>query len=567
MKTIELDTDQQEVLESTATHKLVISGPGSGKTRTLIAAIEQEASEHGPSGVVAITFTNSAALEIESRLKELGIVGLGFVGTLHAFLLRLLREYGERIGLPHSLSVIDDEQKQGMVETVMQEMGIKLPVSKIMAVVDSIFDSHDVKGASLDKAQLVSMQYHATLLASGAMDFASILYWGEKLIRYLAAKKDWPYKFLGYDEIQDCSEQDWRIMQAMPCERKYLTGDSDQAIFQFRKGDPKQMVALFDEAEHPKKKSKWKAFTLETNYRCAGLICSHANRLIEWNLNRVEKYTLSTRQEAGRISVHACENEVAEMNLVLGYIGAYLKNNSPDTVAILSRTNRLASDFSDFLLANGVPVKKRRYAGVPADWRKAKLLLSVLSNPWNDLAVQEYLTVNSTKQTAAIEKQKAATKMVSINESMGFPFGKGDPSVDADLGKHGLSFESKERIHDACRELGKRGTWDINDLILYLNGNEQWNQEDGEGVTVTTVHQAKGKEFETVFVVGLEEGLFPQLKKETDMEEERRLAFVSFTRAKDRLILTWARQRQAPFGPCVMRPTERSRFIAEAELT
>lgn len=553
---IELDSDQKEVIDSTATHRLVVAGPGSGKSRVLVAAILEEAKKHGPGKIVAITYTNAAALEIETRLKVAGMAGIGFVGTLHAFLLRLLREHGHWLGLPLTLSVIDDEQREGMVETVMLEMGVKTSVKKVMAVLDE----WPRNGTNLSKEQCVAAEYHARLLTAGALDFASILYFGEHVIIEMEARKEWGYKFLAWDEVQDMSKQDWRIMEYMPCARKYLTGDSDQAIFQFRGGDPSSIVELFDKASHPKGNGKWKSFTLESNYRSKRLICSYANRLIEHNEKRVNKLTAAITEMGGMVDVQECGDGLQEMY----YVMSQLKGDDKQ-YAVLARTNRMVNQFSEFLSQQGHAVTRKRYVDQPADWRKAKLLLVVLANPWNDLAVQEYLAAKSTRQTAAVEKSKAAEKMVSINESMGFPFGKGDASLEVDLGKYGLSAESRERIHDACRELGKRGQWDINDLVLYLSANEQKYWEEGEGVTVTTIHGAKGKEFGTVFIVGCEDGMFPQIKNGTDLQEERRCMFVGMTRAKDRLVLTWAKQRQDPWSK-QMKETERSRFVTECGL-
>ena len=131
MNPIELNQEQRAAVDSDAPKRLVISGPGAGKTRVLVSAVAREAKEHGAEGCLVITFTNKAAREMESRLADMGVVGLGYCGTLHGFTLSLCRSHGGLVGLPESIGVMDGDQREGIVESIMKDNGCKKPFKSI----------------------------------------------------------------------------------------------------------------------------------------------------------------------------------------------------------------------------------------------------------------------------------------------------------------------------------------------------------------------------------------------------------------------------------------------------
>lgn len=565
-----LTEEQEEAITSTAKRKLIIAGPGSGKTTVMVEAIaHQRERESSPSSIVAITYTNAAAYELERRLKAIDCT-IGFVGTLHAFCLQLITEKSSG-----TLSVIDDEQKEDIIETIMKEMGVKASKKGITCLVGDL----DYWLPMLPKTELnnglVAREYHRRLRASGLLDFNSILFAG--LFELL--KSDAPkFGAMLVDEVQDASDIDWRIYGAINADQKVFVGDPDQSIFGFRGGSVGNMVATADLWNNPKASGPGmgEVHTLENNYRSGEAICKAAQSLIEHNKMRYSKSTQSNI-ELGSVCVKHFQNTHSEEVFVInqiaienGYIG--LEACWSD-FAVLARTNWLANQFAQALKANGVPVTQTKYADRPPDWKTAKLLLTVLSNPWNDLAVYQLMKLTSSLSFADNVKLQAAKAMKSINEYLGNKYGNGDASVtgyNLDLSRHGLSSASRERIRDACRELSRRGSWRINDLILYLNTREEEEIETGEGVTVSTMHGAKGREWDTVFIVGAEEGLTPNGRVDADLEEERRLFYVAMTRAKTNLFISWCASRPeyrgqfAPPGEAV--PRERSRFIAEAGL-
>jgi DNA helicase-2/ATP-dependent DNA helicase PcrA len=549
-----------------------------------------------PESVLVVTYTVAAARELVDRLaKEHGVTSkLGFVGTLHSFCLRLCREHHVALGLPERIGVVDDEQVEPLLLSIMDLMGEKSSTKVALATL-AASKGGDPLTRLPSRAELVVRRYHALLLESGMCDFDMLLHHGLRAAQMaMDGKVPWPYTHVWIDEAQDSSEQDFAIYEAMPCGNKFIVGDDCQSIYAFRDTKVQQFI---DVALH-KAGKQWTVFKLENNYRSGVVICDTAQRLIEHNVNRIPKVTQAMRP-GGSVTVHECDKPADELSYVLEQVQAVTKapelvchcgdpikgfaheghtptpvENEPVTplteVAILARTNRLCDAVAQHLRANGVPVKQSKPRVKPGDWRRAKLLLSVIDNPFNDMLVLQLLKATP-GQDAVHAKRMAEIEMMSVSEALGWPFGKGDGAVsDVDLLRHGLSADSRERIHTACRELSAGGPWTIPDLLLYLNATEQAQEENGEGVTVCTCHAAKGREFQTVIVVGCEEGVLPSGRKDTDIDEERRLFFVACTRAKDNLLLTYCRERPQNRGdampPGPMEARSPSRFITESGL-
>ena len=562
---IELNEEQSKAVQSPAKRKLVIAGPGSGKTRTLCAAVADAVRRGVPAEAVAcVTYTNAAAAEMRTRLKEEhGLERVGFVGTLHSLMLSLLREHPEAVGLPERLSVIDDEQREAVMQSIMDDMGIRGKAKRAL-------EAREVRDRLADmptrKEELARAEYDRQLAAAGLLDFDAILRYGERLLR---AGKHGGHKALFVDEYQDAADRDAMIYALLPAAEKFWVGDPDQAIFGFRGGNMRHIEAQARRIREGG--TNWELHLLETNYRSGAAICEAAQRLIERNTLRVPKATKPGRSEGGAVSVRRCSSPGEELSCVLEQI---VKGGHPATdYAVLARTNKQVEAVAQHLAANGVPVRRAEHKPEPDDWRRTKLLLTVLDNPWNDFAVHQLMRATDAKEADAA-RRSAEANMVGLNEWLGWRYGKGEGlAADVDLGRHGVSAESRGRVHAGCRELSKvMSAWTIADLLLHLNASDQLRREEGEGVTCATMHGAKGREFRRVFVVGCEEGTLPNLraKGSMDVEEERRLMYVAMTRAMDELVLTWCDGRPENRGPNMppgpVQERTRSRFISEAGL-
>ena len=579
MKTaIRLTDEQARAAHCEDPKVLCVAGPGSGKTETLINRILFLMSRgQSPRGMAVVTFTNAAARQLEERLYShfdwpMDADGLGFVGTLHAFMMKLLQEHGSRIGLSGKLSVIDDDQKASLLETIAEELGIKK--------FDSKKAEKELKASAREsfvnptKRELVLVEYFKRLRSSGLLDFDTILEWGRELIERMKHEPGWPWQCLFVDEYQDSATVDAFIYSTLPANYKFIVGDPDQAIYGFRGGDVSNII----EMANPGTGGRIYKFTkLETNHRSGSHICKAAQRVISHNMNRVDKAMIVGRpDDNSEALVQMCNNAADEMCFVLDKItelansAGTVGTNPYADIAVIARTNKLVETFTEFLSSRGIPVVKKKAIVNPADWRKAKLLISLLINPWNDLTAHQYLVEKLGRAEANKIKNDSAIHMKSINDDT-LKFVQG-ADLMATLVRENISKESQQRVRDAIEAIEERDGGDpafftvsLTDLLMFLSLGEEQQQEQGSGVVVTTMHSAKGREWGTVFIVGAEEQIIPGERKEPNYEEERRVFYVAMTRAKDRLIISHVRVRSAPFGPQVLREHQPSRYLLEAQ--
>lgn len=564
-----LNEEQLAAVSSSAPRVLVIAGPGSGKSTTLVARIrELIARGADPRRIIVMTFTNAAADEL---VRRLGGVKLGWCGTLHGFCLRLLQKHGSLVGLPKSLSVIDDEQKQSIVESIVDELNSKASAKAVAELLEDVNLVENKIGFSYSKEDLIALEYHRRLRRAGLLDFFTILYRAKKLIQCNAFTIASEFDHLLVDEFQDSAALDFQIYEAMEVQTKFLVGDPDQGIFGFRGGEIKNILDL---SRH----NAWETHTLQTNHRSKRRICDAAQMLIENNSNRYPKHTEAV--ELGGVVV--CEefnSPAGELAFVTSELAATTGRSQDitglakhsESVAVLARTNRIAESFAEHLKGLGIPVAEKKHEKPPEDWRKAKLVLTVMSNPYNDLAAYQYLVARDGKEKASQLKREAAKQMQSLGYALAFATtDRTAEGFNFALVSEGISADSRARIHDAARTLSGRGEWTLNDLILFLNAGEERTEQIGHGVTVTTLHSSKGREFDCCYLVGMEEGVCPSARKDTIIEEERRLFYVALTRARNRVVVTWCNQRAQNRGPNLrpgpMEKRERSRFVKEAGL-
>lgn len=578
MKT--LNQEQSAAVESPAPRKLVVAGPGSGKTHTMVAAVAREvAAGAKPEQVVVLTFTNAAADEFSGRLeKATGVPPerWGFVGTLHSFLFRLLRRRGELVGLRSELALLPEESVEQAVKSVAEDMGVKCPYSKVEGVLYWPNLVEGRKGAGRQPHELVAKEFHASLRRDGLLTFETILFYGEKLVKKMDELEElyegesgepiWPYKSLFVDEVQDSGAADWRIYDAAPCERKFLVGDPDQSIYGFRGAEVSEMLDRCESGE-------WEVHLLQANYRSGADICDAANTLIKRNPDRLSKVTDAAR-DGGEVTAHEAKDPAAEALFVQSV--ALEEYGKKASLAVLCRTNRAASAARDAVRAVGVPVAERRLPQMPHDWPAAKLVLAAAACPHSSFAQHQALAATKGKAEADRLRAAAAKAMRPLDD-FGFRF-LSSPGASADeiLAAAGVELESREKVAQALESLRakKRGVG-LAELLLEASAAEREEvQVSSGGVFVGTVHGAKGLEFDAVVVCGLEEGTFPSglsLKAgEKGVAEERRLCFVAVTRARERCRLIWCSERpqnrgpNSPPGPAEKK--EPSRFLKEAGL-
>jgi DNA helicase-2/ATP-dependent DNA helicase PcrA len=569
----DLTLSQQTAINSDEQHIVCLAGPGSGKTRTLTERLARLINDGvSPKEIICITFTNAAAREIEKRLDKAFFantsfsedVQLFYCGTLHGFCLRLLKQHGEVIGFKKEVAMLAEDDQKALVKQVIADLkfkGTMTAVTEQLKKGPQMFqhgpeaDSSHTTHTYID-VELIAAEYYHRLRKASLCDFDSLLKFGCALLKRLSPEtmKAMGIRFLFWDEFQDSSDDDAEILYAFPEGwATFVVGDPDQAIYGFRGGSPKHLIELAE--------TDRLVVYLEQNFRSDQQICEAANRLISHNEQRVGKSTISASDQTGMIKTFSTFNEAQE---ILGISQDILANVPGYSAAVLLRSNALADRFAEGLAAQGIAIAKKEKVAKPSDWKICRTLINLLTNPDNDLLAYWWLVETKDSRFAAKIKLEALEAFKSINDHfLKLPRATSLGAIPQTLAKCGISQETIAIVNKAIGTLPTGAG--LAELSFALSDEDLHRKESGEGVTVTTMHSAKGREWDAVYLPAFEDGCCPILSKSSDMEEERRLAFVAITRARHRLVISYARTRKPAFGGWKPEETQPSRFIPECQ--
>ena len=558
---------QREAIEADDEIILCSAGPGSGKSSVLVARIERLIADGlAPENIVALSFTNAGSNVLQERL---GAVKLGQNSTLHSFALRMLKEHGECLGYGDGIAVISPASTEAMLLSIAENHASKTPPSlkKLM----------EIKGRSkpplgrYDVPTGIVAEYYDTLKRAGVVDYDTILSEFRTLLMREEGEAVWEqFTHLFVDEVQDSSPIDWQIYDLMQCRAKYFVGDSDQAIFAFRGGSVEGMIALAGRPDV-------RVITLAENFRSVAQVCHAANELIVNNTQRIAKFTLPVSAGVGIVkALLPSGNEGAEIDIVSNRIRGILTTDGEvddpaPTIAVLGRTNRIVGAFQKGLKGAGIDVAERTTSDLPRDWPLARAYVELLVNPENDTTAFLYVAAREEKMG---EEPKAARKTAdsyrrfahangqTLNRSALHLTRVTQPSVAMQaLHSSGVSRESCAMAAERFRDLPPGAT--MIDFALSLAEVRERTTEAGDGVRCLTIHGAKGREFDVVFLVGCEDEIMPGKRPDVDIEEERRLCYVAITRARRVVYVTHSTSRESPFPPHEPQPRTASRFIRE----
>ena len=555
MTDIKLNDEQRAAVTTTAADAVVIAGPGSGKTRVLVARVlELIRRGAAPESIVIITYTNAAADEIRARLNiEKPDMPFGYCGTLHGYALRLLERYGGQIRwFTTNIVVMDEERAEAAFEEYAKALGFKGTKAALETSRRSLMDRAGLPqfvGVKPQGADLVVASWFANMLTTGAFDFDGILYWGVGLLRSTRRIQNVPSHPVNLlvDEAQDMANIDALFYAALPCISRFVVGDPDQAIFGFRGGNPSHVIGYANSPE-------WATFKLEGNYRCGSDICEVANILIRHSAKRVPKLSISRTGFYGSVETCYVPSAAHEQKV----LAENIRNQDPNQCAVLLRTNALVDDYAKALESYSIPIARRKERERPKDWRLCKAALTALANPENDAVMLWLIGLAYDSDAAKRARLAAAQARQGVNAvCVRLPAGVTPKTAPDHLAWLHVGPESIALAREA---LDRSAT--IADALLLLAQEERVSVTTGEGVTVCTMHSAKGQEWETVYLPAFEQAIIPGRWKDVDIEEERRLVFVAVTRAKWRLILSGANERK-PNQWATVAPAERSQFIGE----
>lgn len=609
-----LDDEQRRAVTHGEGVLLVAAGAGSGKTRVLTTRIAWllATGRARPHEVLAVTFTNKAAREMVERVEALlgGPLRGGFVGTFHRFALQLLRRHPREVGLPERFAVCDADDQKRLLQQVLKslniaeaELPLKVARARLSAAKNALLSPDDLTSRARtpleDRLAGVYRLYQDQLRAAGAVDFDDMLQLSVELLERQEGVRralQERFRWLLVDEFQDTNVAQARLVRLLGGPRPNLTvvGDEDQSIYRWR-GAEVENILRFEEA-YP----HTTVVVLGRNYRSAEPILEAAAALIGHNSRRRPKHLSSQAGAGAPVAVFEAADEIHEARLVVDELAAV----GGGTVAVLYRTNAQSRPFEAELVRRGVPYL---VVGGTRFWERAEVkdalaYLRLVVAPHDELAFRRAVRVpaRGVGEAAMEHLARAAAELgVSLPEAarrlpaalsprarlaledffsllaaVGAAPGPA-AAVRLLLERSGLqeqySLEDEEdrarranldQLLAAAAEAGERGL----ELAAFLDEVALLTDADaptsGATVVLSTLHAAKGLEFDTVFLVGLEEGLLPLGRGdgEGDVEEERRLAYVGMTRARRHLFLTWARLRRL-YGQQV--ETRPSRFLRE----
>ncbi len=603
----------------------VLAGAGSGKTRVLTTRIYHLIREGVPAEqILAVTFTNKAAREMRERVRTM--IGEDsseqpFIATFHGLGRELLQSYGNVIGIPRFFSVYDRDDSEKAIAAALKALDVEAKELSPRAVLGRISrqkgegmragEFAQMHGRSSFGNRIVSevwQRYEKTLLAEKALDFDDLIALPVRLleehddVRELAQAR---WSHIHIDEYQDTNELQERLAGILAEKHKnlFVVGDGDQAIYGWR-GAKMENILNFE-----KKYPEAQTIILERNYRSTKNLVDAANAVIEKNKNRKEKYSTTEKSAGETIVVHSALHAEDEARWIALKIRNLMSDGKkPEEVAILYRTNFQSRALEEGLLRAGIPYKilgtrffARKEVKDALAWmrlamdttREADKLRAAVSPPRGIGKVTlGKLAAGGRAQLRAGElaKVEAFEKIIGELAQSALSL-KPSEFVKLVVEKNGMkkvlfdegSTEDRERFENIEELASVAARYDASSgkesIALFLAEAALASDQDeidrplregrlpaGRQVTLMTVHAAKGLEFNTVFVSGMEEGLFPHehmnREKDRDEEEERRLFYVAMTRAKERLFLTLARIRKIYGSDSVTVP---SSFLADID--
>ena len=613
----ELNDRQKEAVLYNDGPLLILAGAGSGKTKTLTTKIAYliEHEHISPYSILAITFTNKAAKEMKDRLfltvgndvKKLT------VSTFHSFGLKLLRENYERLGYEKNFVIMDSDDSLTVVKKIIKDMDYdpkiynpkairnKISSCKNEMISPQMYERFAV--SDYEKAiQKVYEKYQDKLKRNNSVDFDDLLLLPIELFKKnvdLLEKYQDLYRYILIDEYQDTNEAQYILTKLLSDRYRNITcvGDDSQSIYSFRGANYKNILNFEKDYKDAK------IILLEENYRSTSNILDAANNVIKHNKQRKDKNLWTNRGVGEKIKYYRAYDEKDEAQYVVNKINELInKGVEYKDIAILYRTNAQSRVMEEEMLKENLPYRvvgsfyfySRKeikdliaYLRLIHNSKDNVSLLRVINTPKrgiglktietltqiaDDNEISIYEAISSGKELEfknLIERLKEVSENLTLTELI-------DKVLDASGMRQELesenSLEAEVRLEnlEEFKSITKafeeaEGSVSLEEFLLEISlvSDVEEYKDDPNRISLMTVHSVKGLEFNYVFVIGLEEGIFPHmnsLMESSDVEEERRLMYVAITRAKDDLHLINARRRTL-FGREQINPS--SRFLNE----
>jgi DNA helicase II / ATP-dependent DNA helicase PcrA len=623
-----LNPQQLEAAQTTEGPVLILAGAGSGKTRVITYRVAHliENLQARPESVLAVTFTNKAADQMKFRIRNLlqgPRLGDPLISTFHSFCVRLLRREIEALDYHRDFTIYDSADQLQVVKGVMKDLKIeeRIVTPKTVHSRISHAKNHGKSPANLledswepswEYTSKVFVEYEKRLKKSNALDFDDLLIKAVELFdkfKPVAERYSARFAYVMVDEYQDTNRQQYKLVRHLTCTHDNIcvVGDEDQSIYSWRGADIQNILSF--EKDYPRVRT----IRLEQNYRSTKTILAAASAVVANNEMRKGKTLWTQNPQGESIAYLEAADSDEEAMFVAERIIAHSKSRPHDHVAVLYRTNFLSRVLEEKLRRYNM---KYRIVGGFSFYERAEIkdmisYLTVALNPHDSVNVMRVInvpprgigkTTTDALSDLAVERETSLWGAIEIAvKEQTFPgrtlrgleafhklivdfVGAAQELSNTELLERIVNSskylemlqeegteESESRIENirelltAAQESHERGESlrDFLDHAALITDQDAYDEK--APITLMTLHTAKGLEFPIVFIMGLEDGLFPHsraLNEGRDLEEERRLFYVGMTRAEQKLYLTSARYRRY-FGNMDQQVSEPSRFLSE----
>ncbi len=604
-----LNSEQSQAVSHLTGPALVVAGPGSGKTRVLTYRIANLIHNHrvNENEILCVTFTNKAAAEIKERVQKLldGNKILTWSGTFHSICARILRKDGYHIGIPISFVIYDTDDQIDLIKEISKNFGIDPKQVKPYSALATISNAKSeliapeayeryAHGFFQKTVSKIYFEYQRLLKKNNALDFDDILVETVNLFKQEPAVLDKytsMFKYILIDEYQDTNKAQYVLTKMLASQHQnlFVVGDMSQAIYSFRGADYRNILNF--QNDYPGAA----VYNLARNYRSTQNILDAATSLITNNATHIPLELWTDSGTGEKVTIYCGGSDTEEATFVISEINNFISNgNDFKDIAILYRTNAQSRNIEEFLIRSSIPYKiigglrfysRKEIKDViaflrvvknPKDsvsWKRIintpprgigqKGMQALADADWNLDLVEATSKLPFKKWIKDCETMSTLELMTDILEVTGYLKWLNDGSDD---GKDRI--ENINELKSVSAQFLDVGEFLENVALIESSETpkskkKSMTEDKDDVVSLMTVHSSKGLEFALVFVIGMEEGLFPhsQSMENTDeLEEERRLCYVAITRAKNKLILTHARSRLS-YG--TYQNNIPSRFLAE----
>jgi len=554
----DLNSQQIEAVKHLDGPALVVAGPGSGKTRVLTHRVAHLITQHGvgQEEVLCVTFTNKAAKEVQGRVHKL--LGkeqkLAWSGTFHSICARILRKHGFYLGIPISYVIYDQDDSIFLTKQIIKDFGMDIKKIKPRAVramissakaelVDAETYETFVQGYFQRSVAKIYREYQKRIRENNALDFDDLLFEAVNLFKKepgVLEKFQDQFKYLLVDEYQDTNRAQYVLTKLLAQRHKnlYVVGDMSQAIYGFRGADYRNILHF--QNDYP----NVKVYNLERNYRSTQNILDAAKNVIKHNSSYIP-LDLWTDQGGGeKITNFTGLSEFEEAQFVAGKVLQKNQEGIPyKEIAVLYRTNAQSRNLEEHFIKNNIPYKivggLRFYSR--KEIKDVIAYLRVIHNPKDSVSWERIINVPPRKigQKSVEVLKETSWDLDSIEQKSGLPVTKWlkEREIKSTLELMDMLLEDTGYIKwlDDGSDEGKFRTENIKELrsvaqqfvnledflenVALIESSNKANPDIYDSVTLMTVHASKGLEFPVVFVIGMEEGLFPHANSIMEKDE------------------------------------------------